>query len=112
MDTMEISTAVIDTPDNPSNVIEQPPDSPTHIHVTPERCIRELKATDFDDVTAADSGVNYYVHPPVILPSPPLSNQSLPIELPPPPPQPPDPLAGKVDPELLQWYRSTSIFKR
>ena len=69
-------------------------------------------AMDIDDGAAEADSVSYSVHPPVILPSPPLLKQPLPILSPSPPSQPPDPFEvfAKLNPELVQWYRST--FKR
>ena len=100
LETTTSPPTVIDTPVKLSD-IEQYPDSqnsPINVLDTPERCDHG----DIDDGSAAADSFTYSVHPPVIPPSPPLSNPSLPILSPPPPPQPPDPLEGKFDPAY--WY--------
>ena len=108
LDTTELSTTTIDSPDKPSDTVAQPPDSPTSpTHVDDTRFVNS------DDGTAVADGDDYCLHPPVIPLSPPLSNPSFPILSPPDlPPEPPDPLEefGRLNPELMQWYRTT--FKR
>ena len=107
---MESSRTLLDTPEKPSDVTEEPPDSPTHVHLTPGK----IDCTDSEDSTTVAVSFDYVVHPTVIPPSPPLSTPSPPI-LSQSPLQPPDPVEelnrqiSKLNPEMIQWLKDKEL---